>query len=442
MKKRTCSTFCYRDCDAFALYLHEQSRQGWHFKEWRFGLLFEKGEPADIHYAVEVFPNGAEMDTRPEKDTQEYAEYCETAGWKLIDSSRKFCIFRRTKENAVPIVEPEERFENIRKAEWLLWFSRSIPVFLLAGLQWVQMLSWNFKNWIFNDLMLLTLFFMTVVTMQMLWEGVVLLFWSYTRHRMLKAGEIPFYGKKKHWDSRIFPCFLYALFAVYLVSHQEQIVLPLVLPAATALILILLTGAGIAFWRPSRAENWTFQIVSACMILVFILTLTPALLFLTPDSRQAAGDGNSPPLIQADYMPGEWEISSVYEDHIAGFLGSADRFYIDCQKSASKGSVPDNTETDSLPDNAETDFLRYTVYQSSHPWILEKLWKEELPDSGENSRERTKTWGALSAVGQGGTGRGYKELVRYPDRLLVLYYDEKPEDSQIRIIRQKLCPVQ
>lgn len=95
MRKRVMSTFRYRDCDAFAEYLHQQSLQGWHFKEWRFGLVFEKGEPADIYYIVEIFPNGTEMDTRPEEEAQEYAQYCEAAGWKLLDSNRKFCIFRR-----------------------------------------------------------------------------------------------------------------------------------------------------------------------------------------------------------------------------------------------------------------------------------------------------------------------------------------------------------
>ena len=63
--KRVISNFDYRECDAFAEYLHRQSLQGWHFKEWKLGLVFEKGEPKDITYTVEVFPKGSEMDLRP-----------------------------------------------------------------------------------------------------------------------------------------------------------------------------------------------------------------------------------------------------------------------------------------------------------------------------------------------------------------------------------------
>ena len=59
MKKRKVGIgFNYRNCDAFARYLHEQSLRGQHFKEFRLGLVFEIGEPDDIYYAVEVFPKG------------------------------------------------------------------------------------------------------------------------------------------------------------------------------------------------------------------------------------------------------------------------------------------------------------------------------------------------------------------------------------------------
>ena len=67
---------------------------------------------------MEVFPQGSEMDVKPGKDAEEYAEYCRTAGWEFEDSRRRFCIFRKTAEDALSIVTEEERFKNIRKAEW------------------------------------------------------------------------------------------------------------------------------------------------------------------------------------------------------------------------------------------------------------------------------------------------------------------------------------
>ena len=35
-------------------------------------MIFEKGEPENTEYAVEVFPKGSEDDRRPEADAEEY----------------------------------------------------------------------------------------------------------------------------------------------------------------------------------------------------------------------------------------------------------------------------------------------------------------------------------------------------------------------------------
>ena len=135
--KRVFRDFSYLECSAFADYLHEMSLEGWHFTSWKFGLIFEKGEPEDIVYAAEVFPKGRESDSQPGKDAEEYAEYCEAAGWRLIDGRRRFCIFRRIQDDAVPIVTEEERFQNVKKAEIRHLLDRSAGFALLAGMDWL-----------------------------------------------------------------------------------------------------------------------------------------------------------------------------------------------------------------------------------------------------------------------------------------------------------------
>ena len=42
--KRVFKNYRYIENDAFAQYLHEMSLKGWHLKEWKFWLEFEKGE--------------------------------------------------------------------------------------------------------------------------------------------------------------------------------------------------------------------------------------------------------------------------------------------------------------------------------------------------------------------------------------------------------------
>ena len=45
MEKRVFRNFRYSECDDFAAYLSKMASNGWHFKGWRFGLIFEKCEP-------------------------------------------------------------------------------------------------------------------------------------------------------------------------------------------------------------------------------------------------------------------------------------------------------------------------------------------------------------------------------------------------------------
>lgn len=421
MKKRILGRFfCYRDCDAFAGFLHEQSLHGWHFKEFRFGLVFEQGEPADIYYTVEVFPKGTEMDTRPEKDTEEYAEYCEAAGWKLLDSSRKFCVFRRTREDAVPIVEPEERFENIRKAEWLLWLSSAIPVFLLSGIQWGQLLTWNFKNWIFHDLMPLLLLFMTSACIERLIEGISLAYWSLTKKRMLKSGNIPVYGWKRRWITKSILFIIYFLPLFFLVFYLKRNFVPYLLPAVISLILLLLVTIWIAFRRPARNDNYILQTTAGIGIFFCICITMIASVLCDPDPEYTPKDAQEFPLIQADYRQMNGEITMVNADHMENVLGSKSYFLVVYTQ---KGS--------------ESDSLSYTIYQSSHPWILDRLWADELPDQEAHQENRAGIWEAVLAVSYRYGNGIYHELVRYPDRILVLRSDKKLDEHQIKSICEK-----
>ena len=107
--------FTYMHCDDFAKYLSNMAAKGWHFKEWGAGVKFEKGEPEEAVYAVEVFTKASENDLRPEPNTQEFAEYCEAAGRKFIDAKQKYCIFKKVDENALELFTPEERVTNAFK---------------------------------------------------------------------------------------------------------------------------------------------------------------------------------------------------------------------------------------------------------------------------------------------------------------------------------------
>ena len=112
-RKTVLKHFGYLRCDDFAAYLTEMAAKGWHFKEWKIGLVFEKGKPENVRYAVEVFIKGSEYDMWPGPHTEEFAQYCEAAGWKLVDAKYKYMIFKQVREDAMDILTPQERLENI-----------------------------------------------------------------------------------------------------------------------------------------------------------------------------------------------------------------------------------------------------------------------------------------------------------------------------------------
>ena len=140
-RKTVFKGFNYMHCDDFAKYLSDMALKGWHFKEWGIGLKFEKGEPRNVTYAVEVFPKASENDMRPEPHTQEFAEFCEASGWEFVDAKQKFCIFRKVKEDAVELFLPEERVANAYKG---MMSGNAVALLFLYALNAV--LQWSNLN--------------------------------------------------------------------------------------------------------------------------------------------------------------------------------------------------------------------------------------------------------------------------------------------------------
>ena len=196
--RRAFQPFRYVECDEFAKYLHGMSLKGWHFKAWSAGLSLEKGEPADITYDVEVFPKGTEMDTRPEDDAQEYAEYCQAAGWQFIDGQRKFCIFRKMEDDAPPIVTEEEKLKNIRKAEGRVLLSNVLFLVFFTALQYAQLFTQVER--FFVNIWIFILAVVSLITVVRIAQLIYLNIWYVSMKRRIRQGRpIRFYGRKGRW---------------------------------------------------------------------------------------------------------------------------------------------------------------------------------------------------------------------------------------------------
>lgn len=430
--KRVFKYYRYIESDAFAQYLHEMSLKGWHLKEWKFWLEFEKGECQDIEYAVEVFPKGSEMDVKPGMDAEEYAEYCRAAGWELVDGRRRFCIFRKISESALPIVTEEERFSNICRAEWR-WCLLSLPTTgVVYGISAVRFTGSDFVIMFFSNAILFTLLALALLPVYEVLQCISLAVWQVKAWRKIRRGERPVYGKRRE---------MYALgVIIILMLAGLTSVWGSEGTAGSAVVLWIWIGiitavlAGLWFYRPSRRENWVLQIVAGLGIGIILFGgWSASLIGGSMDREEMLSAAQKLPLVLTDYSRTDEEITFSYYKERSSILGTMLSGTIEYGYPLEEGGTV----------GEEQERLSYTVYRSDVPWLLEQVWREEIKSGNYQEYDwMTKAevgyerWGAKEVMRKDWEDNSL--YVRYENAILTLYTTKPPEGEQIDIIREKL----
>lgn len=369
--------FCYTERGAFAEYLHKMSLKGWHFTGWKWGMVFEQGEPEDIVYDVEIFSEAGEKDLRPEEETEEYAEYCRAAGWGFVDANRKFCVFRKVSENAVPIVTETERVEEIWKAEGKRMLIPAIIFGIFAVDYLVTAVKTGIENWLFSDLHLFILFLLPAYFLGYVLQYIFTLKWYLTGKKRVSSGKPVKYGLRIGY--RIWNAFVNIALAVlivwvyYLGLHKIAVI---------ALIAVLFFGglqAAENYFRPRRKNGRKIRRIgwgSYIVLSLFFLTLLPE--------------------------------NTSYNEPDQSILGSME-----------EGSFVLAEETG----DKDVQFSYY-LYQTDHPWVADVVWssqKREDADMGWSSEGNLRIY---RAVGQ--------RTIRCKDAVLVLQYkSDELTDEQL-----------
>ena len=376
--------FCYTERGAFAEYLHKMSLKGWHFTGWKWGMVFEQGEPEDIVYDVEIFSEAGEKDLRPEEETEEYAEYCRAAGWGFVDANRKFCVFRKVSENAVPIVTETERVEEIWKAEGKRMLIPAIIFGIFAVDYLVTAVKTGIENWLFSDLHLFILFLLPAYFLGYVLQYIFALKWYLTGKKRISSGKPVKYGLRIGY--RIWNAFVNIALAVlivwvyYLGLHKIAVI---------ALIAVLFFGglqAAENYFRPRRKNGRKIRRIgwgSYIVLSLFLLTLLPE--------------------------------NTSYNEPDQSILGSME-----------EGSFVLAEETG----DKDVQFSYY-LYQTDHPWVADVVWssqKREDADMGWSSEGNLRIY---RAVGQ--------RTIRCKDAVLVLQYkSDELTDEQLHAALSRL----
>lgn len=415
-RKTVLKGFDYLRCDDFARYLEEMSAKGWHFKEWGAGLVFEQGQLRRDTYAVEVFSEATEYDTRPEPQTEEFAEYCEAAGWELVDAKRKFCIFRKARPDAVDILTQEERLQNIAKEERReIWRHLGLTAMLSASraLQYTSYTS--FVNIIFSndsllaDAMWFVLFLVAVVRCIHFYS------WKHRTEKQIARGERVYWGKSRNlfsflggWYGWIAGSFL-AAFLVILLLRGEYFTL---FAMGGTIALLSLMAYLVAKFRPDAVTNQAIQTVFPILIFLLVMTVSLGAMFAREEESVPMEEI---PLLYTDIGGEAGQLEDVSLDGSSSVFGSAMRCWL----------------------YYEDAHIYYQVYKTEHRWILDKMWNEEMERThNQNGTDCTQLWEAETAIR---TRPGYYR-VRYADAMLYLNLPEGVEltKAQADTIRKAL----
>lgn len=381
--------FEYRQCDDFAAYLNHMARQGWHFKQELYGLIFEQGEPEDAVYAVEVFSGATEYDTRPEPKTEEFAEYCEAAGWKMIDAWRKFVVFKRIREDAVPIMTDAERLDSIAKAEKHI--SLSLWRFPY-GIYLIHILNTVFlhPSRLFSTVELILFAIAAVMLLKIPFSSILYYQWKRRYLRQLDAGKKLFFGGQAMiaWHNWLSSMVLITLL-IYLALKQGAIYILFLLGI---IVIQCMIEFFLAKFRPEAIIHAAIQY--AATLLMILCTI--ALGFYTWQTNTGPEQSKvTPPLTYADMRidMGEPDIRSFKDtESVFGHKQYANLDYGD-------------------------DYLFYDIYSTEYGWLLDRLWADETSGKANETRDYcTDAWGAVEAF----RNNAGSYLIRYEDALWVI----------------------
>lgn len=399
--KTVFKNFDYSRCDDFAAYLSRMAAKGWHFREWGFGLEFDRGEPQQVEYAVEVFTKASESAVLPQPKTREFSDYCKAAGWEFVDSQRKFCIFRKIDEQAVRIFTPEERITNVFRSIVTVSdvigavFMMLFLLLLLVGLGHVCMSYLFFKNILWATAVW-SLWLVKIISV------LLSAFWLRAKlKRKLRNGEEIYIGyqKNRKWFFRVQDlCTLLLLGSVGYFFVAICTTVKMVLVFLLLMVLIFLFSFWLHKVRPELKGNVVAKVIFVIFLAVLYNRMAYTTVTITEEYKRELM--REFPIAPIDYgvSNGLVEFPEITKDETIFGSRNVYMYY--------------------RRDGMHAYKVSYTTYKSPFKKIVNSIWELELAAEIDDKTavDCTKNWGAKEAV-RTSDGDYY---VRYENVIFVL----------------------
>jgi len=199
---------------------------------------------------------------------------------------------------------------------------------------------------------------------------------------------------------------VYLLLSVSSGQYEGSIIILLML------VPLVIMAYFISKFRPDAVTNQMIQlIVPMVMFVLVIVFFTGAV--ITDDNEQVTA--NEIPLLYEDIGADAGLLEGSNLDSSSSIYGSGLRCRL----------------------YYEEEHIYYQVYESDHPWVLNKIWNDEMKRKyNQLGTDVNDLWNAEAAIRN--VPGSY--LVRYPDRILILNFAEDTvlSSEQVQIIRAAL----
>lgn len=282
-------------------FLSEMAAKGWMLRHVTGSVKFEfeKCEPSDVVFSVDVFSEGSVYDTYTIDSNLEYIEYCKKAGWTFICSAGKIDYFMSADKNT-PEIESDQAYK-LKTLEKPLMMTKIVSplLFILMGLVFLITQLGASRNLVFISSLHFTSVFLWVFIMALDIISVCMyLRWLIKARREVAAGrKIPpnrfnlnfrsaavllavlaflhtaavlffgiRFGEKEMliypfiWIILLFTMFLLHCFSAYAEKHRLdrdtfRILYTVLLPLGCSAVIIILITASVIFLNGKNKEH-------------------------------------------------------------------------------------------------------------------------------------------------------------------------------------------
>ncbi len=346
---------------------------------------FEECEPMKRRFQVDFFSKASIFDSRSGKNTEDYIEYCESAGWThCLGSGRMEFFYTEDMENPEIETDDENRFQSIAKAE--LW-SR-IPFWFLAivytylGVNIARSVTSSYSTWsrYLSDPMMtgFAVFFSLYAIGAVISFAGFMRFYFGNKKRLNRGESINLYTPEQS-RRRVFYrkmglgiLLLPLIFSTFQIASQWSI---------TLVTLLLFISAAVLFglFLKSRHSNRKTNIIMILVLLFAMISLTNIVVLQGPilDNIIKSGiDSEDGDAVTSESVPVSlkdmgYEVLDEGSVHEESYVEKSKSFMASTS-TVSNGIYREDRDNQEPVRDEMSPFYDVSVFESEFSWIIDR----------------------------------------------------------------------